>query len=265
MRGYIKSISIQYGDNIPGREPHEDLNKGMGGEYVYIVPEYTTNRYEAASKFAVEVTRNYDLYAADVSRGDGKEYFRYLCTAYACDTPEAITRVWLSRKKDTVEGDGRTTDINWSRGGDYLYLCWEFKKTDYFSYKVTNSENLPRKVRLRDITFSQTGTGVVFEGLSAFEDSRPQIQKLLENGEEARKHAIFQEFGPLPVVSIRRHPKGDTSDHTPDTLVSLDNRHLHIMRATLPAETFVSVRYEQKDSQLIEEYWVKAPQYSQGA
>ena len=82
------------------------------GEYAYIVPVTTTSRAQAASLFTVEITHIEDECAADLSRGDGKEYFRYLRAHYTFGGIAAITRVWLSRTKDTTEGDGRTEDIN---------------------------------------------------------------------------------------------------------------------------------------------------------
>lgn len=98
------------------------------GEYSYITEEHTDKRSEAASGFQVEITKIEDFHAADLSKGDGKEYFRYLHAIYTYGGIAAITRVWLSTTKDTTEGDGRTEDINRNRGGDFLYLCWEYEK-----------------------------------------------------------------------------------------------------------------------------------------
>lgn len=98
------------------------------GDYSYIEEEYTDKRSEAASGFIFEQTQVEDFHAADLSKGDGKKYFRYLHAFYTYGGYAAITRVWLSRTKDTTEGDGRTTDINKDRGGDFLYLCWEYEK-----------------------------------------------------------------------------------------------------------------------------------------
>lgn len=115
------------------------LNQGQGylqifpGEYSYIVEEYNYRRSEAASAFGVEITRINDFHAADISKGDGKTFYRYLHAFYTYGGLGAVVRVWLSRIEDTTEGDGRTDDLNRGRKGDYLYLCWEYEKNCWFA------------------------------------------------------------------------------------------------------------------------------------
>ena len=95
---------------------------------VYLVAEYTSKRSEAASAFSLLTTYNEDFSAADLSKSDRLPLFRYIRTLYSYDRSQAVTKVWLSRTKDTQEGDGRTGNINRGRGGDIddLYLCWEY-------------------------------------------------------------------------------------------------------------------------------------------
>ena len=93
---------------------------------VYLVAEYTIKRSEAASAFSLLTTYNEDFSAADLSKSDRLPLFRYIRTLYSYDRSQAVTKVWLSRTKDTQEGDGRTGDINRDRGGDFLYLCWDY-------------------------------------------------------------------------------------------------------------------------------------------
>lgn len=144
MPSYIKTVSIDYGWRA--FSGFYDINNGMGGQffriptrgnftdthslgqYSYIIQEYTDKRSEAASAFIFEKTQVEDFHAADLSKGDGRKYFRYLHAFYTYGGYAAITRVWLSRTRDTTEGDGRTTNINQDRGGDSLYLCWEYEK-----------------------------------------------------------------------------------------------------------------------------------------
>ena len=72
-----------------------------------------------------------------MSKGDGKSLYRYLCAFYSGSDDSRITRVWLSRTAGTKEGDGRTADLNKTRGGDFLYLCWE-----YGAYGTSSDANL---------------------------------------------------------------------------------------------------------------------------
>jgi hypothetical protein len=97
---------------------------------VYLVPEYTYKPEEAAYAFSLLTTYNDDLCAADLSKGDGKDLFRYIRTHYQHGSTRAITKVWLSTVRGTTEGDGRTDDLNKDRGGRYLYLCWQYNTTN---------------------------------------------------------------------------------------------------------------------------------------
>ena len=93
---------------------------------VYLVVEHAYAREEAASGFSLLTTYNEDLTASSLSKGDGGLLYHYIRTLYSYDRSRVVVKVWLSRTKDTQEGDGRTSDINRDRGGDSLYLCWEY-------------------------------------------------------------------------------------------------------------------------------------------
>jgi hypothetical protein len=143
MSSYIKTVHVRYKNSFLSLG-NEDINSGFGGvtsdlfcitsfltvniigEYVYLVPEYTSNVQEAAFAFSLLTTYNADINAADISKGDGKDLFRYIRTHYRHDKSQVITKVWLARH--TPGGDGHTDDLNKDRGGDYLYLCWEYER-----------------------------------------------------------------------------------------------------------------------------------------
>ena len=74
------------------------------------------------------MTQNEDWCAADISKGDGKPFFRYLIAYYTFGGIPAVTKVWLSNTKNTTEGDARTRDLNKGRGGNFVYLCWDYEK-----------------------------------------------------------------------------------------------------------------------------------------
>lgn len=122
----VSGVSVSYEFFVFG---HIDAAMCLG-QYVYLVPEYTSDRSQAAHAFSLLTTYQEDLCAADMSRGDGKELYRYLCAFYNGSDDSRITKVWLSRTEDTKEGDGRTADLNRNRGGDFLYLCWESEIND---------------------------------------------------------------------------------------------------------------------------------------
>ncbi|CAG2165231.1 unnamed protein product [Oppiella nova] len=122
---FVKSIGVNIGQyNNQGCLP-QDINKGFKGEYVWLRPEYTTNKRKAATGFHIMISgeRLYDandVHHRDLAIGAGGQY-RYLIAEY--NGPNKITTVWLSEDK---QGCGSTGDINAGRGGRYLYLCWSY-------------------------------------------------------------------------------------------------------------------------------------------
>ncbi|PPQ65109.1 hypothetical protein CVT24_003070 [Panaeolus cyanescens] len=118
---YIKSLRVVYGDNRKAVSG-EDINKGFGGEYSYLVPVYTENPSEAATAFSITITSMEELNADDLCKGDGKhERFVYLNAHYSLSNGPPIKRLSLSEKE---EGIGYTIDLNKGRGGRFLYLNW---------------------------------------------------------------------------------------------------------------------------------------------
>ncbi|KAG8908758.1 hypothetical protein FRB99_002996 [Tulasnella sp. 403] len=158
MVRYVKSVKIEYGWKVPNPFKPPDVNNHLGGQYVYITPVYTTKRCEAASSFQAVVTRNEDLCATDLAKGDGKEFFRYIAVYYTFGGNAAITEVWVSTKKDTAEGDGRTENINKGRGGDFVYLCWNYEKQDAHSIATPLLNWFPGWTILRHLLTNNVAT-----------------------------------------------------------------------------------------------------------
>ncbi|KAI9452409.1 hypothetical protein BJY52DRAFT_1292942 [Lactarius psammicola] len=123
---YITRVEVVYGDSSNAIDG-EDINKGFGGEDVYLVPKYTTSRAEAALGFSFHSSYVKDLNAADISKGDGRELYRYIHTHYRPGGPSGgyrpVGRVYL---RESPMGDGHTDDLNKHRGGRDLYLCWTY-------------------------------------------------------------------------------------------------------------------------------------------
>jgi hypothetical protein len=95
------------------------------GSYVYLVAKYTDDRNQAACGFSLFTTYVEDLCANDISKGDGKELFRYIHVHYHPNNSgqQVVGSVYLKEEKLY---DGHTDDLNKDRGGRYLYLCWDY-------------------------------------------------------------------------------------------------------------------------------------------
>lgn len=140
---YISSVEVVYGDGSEAIDK-QDINKGFGGEfmttlhitlpliliaslgeYVYLVPRYTTDRSKAASGFSVHTSFIEDLEANDISKGDGSTLYRYIHTHYYLNNSDmrVVSSVHL---REEEMGDGNTGNLNKDRGGRFLYLCWKY-------------------------------------------------------------------------------------------------------------------------------------------
>jgi len=119
---YVKRIDVEYCEQCPDYCLREDINKGYGGDYVWLRPIYTYNSSEGANSFHVEIYdhKHYDK-IEDLARGAGGAY-RYLVPSHSGNCCDKIRDVWLS---DFQNGRGFTKDINEGRGGRYLYLNWD--------------------------------------------------------------------------------------------------------------------------------------------
>ncbi|GJE91722.1 hypothetical protein PsYK624_078720 [Phanerochaete sordida] len=137
---FVKDIQVVYGDCAAEAPPlrvvevhggNADINAGFGGKYVWLVPLYTFDPAEAASRFDLIVQE--DGYGGwpDLAKGAGGQ-FRFL---RAVHDPRAHVKIrelaFLRSGAGAVGGvegwgfSGRTEDINRERQGDWLYLMWK--------------------------------------------------------------------------------------------------------------------------------------------
>ncbi|KAI3322313.1 hypothetical protein HD806DRAFT_536151 [Xylariaceae sp. AK1471] len=138
---YISGIKVVYGENAPSDRISEinkgvpDINHNFGGEYVWLVPEWTEDRDKAVTYFDVLITGSSQASKSDLAKGASGKY-RYLVPQADVHIEKKLKRLALYRKSNSegpvhgsdIKDRGYTdfsTDINAGRGGDYLYLIWE--------------------------------------------------------------------------------------------------------------------------------------------
>ncbi|KAJ3557903.1 hypothetical protein NM688_g1217 [Phlebia brevispora] len=137
---YISDIKVVY-DSEPSGAVQEingqgnNINKGQGGKYVYLVPVYTTRAADACNSFRLVVQDSEDSAHIDLARGVGRAY-RYLLPLSDMKNEDKITSLVLLRSSSAVSSppsgySGITGDVNKDRGGDFLYLVW---KTETVSF-----------------------------------------------------------------------------------------------------------------------------------
>lgn len=136
---YIKTLTVCYGetfDDMPEDAIYEyngqsaDLNHQLGGKFVWLTPEYTTDASAAATGFAITVSRIADLSLADISKGTLGSRFRYVVPVYDARAKGRITEVQLLRTERPLRAaptgwQGMSTDVNEGRGRACLYLIWK--------------------------------------------------------------------------------------------------------------------------------------------
>lgn len=95
------------------------------------MPEWSQNSSSAATNVRITIQSENDPKYQDLAKGAGGDY-RYL--RIEKDGSQKITNIRLLRRKEdtsfeTIKAlgfDGYSTDINKGRGGDYLYLVWNY-------------------------------------------------------------------------------------------------------------------------------------------
>ncbi|KAI0262621.1 hypothetical protein BC834DRAFT_890984 [Gloeopeniophorella convolvens] len=109
----------------------EDINKGFGGDYVWLVPIWSTETSKAISSFDLVIQGESDGNYKDLARGSKGEW-RYLIPVRSQDTNSYIIDVRLIRRDSGASSPpsdsgytGQTGDINRDRKGDWLYLVWK--------------------------------------------------------------------------------------------------------------------------------------------
>ncbi|KAH7255064.1 hypothetical protein B0J15DRAFT_549606 [Fusarium solani] len=141
---FISAIEVIYQDDKPSGTVNEignsnaDINAGHGGEYVWLKVHYASKPSELVSNIWFE-RRNSHIEGRDDDLAKGDEgQFRYFHLDNDMSEDKFVTEVALWRSGSHQDGlpedwNGKTTDINDSRAGDFLYLVWKTKK--YFGPK----------------------------------------------------------------------------------------------------------------------------------
>ena len=124
-KGWVREIEVAYRGRYVGGVPFgfipEGINKGHGGDWVYIKPLYTHVEAEAATGFQITITDKPIPQMKNIARGAGG-LFRYIEPQYIKDDQKIID---IHFRTQTGLGFGVcTTNINYRRGGRELFLCW---------------------------------------------------------------------------------------------------------------------------------------------
>ncbi|KAI9798907.1 MAG: hypothetical protein M1833_004410 [Piccolia ochrophora] len=113
-----------------------DINKGFGGKYVWLIPNYSSSNINGAITIFYEVIPGGANTTPDLAKGAGGtfRYLKWQGQAYCpgddfwfCPYVKEV-KLWRngSPKSSPPSGyDAMTTDINEARGGDYLYVVWK--------------------------------------------------------------------------------------------------------------------------------------------
>ncbi|KAG4070498.1 hypothetical protein HA402_005730 [Bradysia odoriphaga] len=136
----IKGIQVVYTSSSSKKPPNAieemygmsaDINSGFGGDYVWLVPIWTTYMMEGVTKIHFVVQMSWNSTYSDLAAGAGGGY-RYLKMEKDIGSSKRIKSVGLLRSSKHIKDirefgwDERTSDINENRGGNYLYLCWKY-------------------------------------------------------------------------------------------------------------------------------------------
>ncbi|KAI0091202.1 hypothetical protein BDY19DRAFT_689153 [Irpex rosettiformis] len=134
---FVSGIQVHYGDS-PSWAPanrvleyssqNDDINADYGGEYVWLVPTYTYNASEAATRFDLFIQGNAHPGWDDLAKGAGGS-FRYLQPVPDANNYSKITDLKLYRSDSGIAAlpvpyTGHTNDINANRKKTFLYLIW---------------------------------------------------------------------------------------------------------------------------------------------
>lgn len=114
-----------HGHEFDRNNNFNDINKGFGGKFVYLKPEWTTNGQDAVDNVQIIIQGSSLPGFDDLAKGAGGD-FRYALTQNRGAT-EKISEIvlWEGELFSTPVGwNARTIDINRGRGGRFLYLVW---------------------------------------------------------------------------------------------------------------------------------------------
>ncbi|KZT02322.1 uncharacterized protein LAESUDRAFT_716930 [Laetiporus sulphureus 93-53] len=138
---FIKCLNVVCSDTPGGapidrvREIHggkTDINAGFEGQYVSLVPEYTTSVDDACTSFDIIIHERSMPGYRDLAGGADGDFRHAVPVKNICENMK-ITGIKLWRSSDSVNYDqvedegfnGMSTNINEGRKGDWLYLVWK--------------------------------------------------------------------------------------------------------------------------------------------
>ena len=129
---------ISYKDGLSGEsknvktENWGDINRGYGGQYVFLEPVWTADISQGADNIEVKLSDSFPTWAKDrgqedMAKGAGGAY-RLLDIWHCKDVKEKIVEVvlWGGQLHRVPDGwTGMTGDLNKGRKGRYLYIVWK--------------------------------------------------------------------------------------------------------------------------------------------
>uniref|UniRef100_T1IV27 Uncharacterized protein n=1 Tax=Strigamia maritima TaxID=126957 RepID=T1IV27_STRMM len=136
---FLKTISVVYTEDAVSKPSNSlvevdgwntDINDGFNGDYVWLVPVWTTNPAEAATSIEVIIQGHRNDHYSDMAKG-AVGSFRYLKMIHDFVSTQRITKLklWRTPHRDVTPSTRGwkhwTGDINVNRKGDFLYVCWE--------------------------------------------------------------------------------------------------------------------------------------------
>lgn len=139
MNVFIEDIIIISGKNRQAPEGYQkidvDLNKGAGGDYLYLCFKQGNDADKAINGLQVIAGRNngigapagYTRLEQDLNKGAGGRYI-YLCIHRGADRPIKDIQIVHGKSKDIAAPNGYTKieqDLNEKAGGEYIYLCYQ--------------------------------------------------------------------------------------------------------------------------------------------
>ncbi|KAK7461489.1 hypothetical protein VKT23_008663 [Stygiomarasmius scandens] len=135
---YVSAVQVVYGTEGYMAPPNrikeaqgrsDDINATFGGKYVWLVPEYTSDKDKALTGIGFVMSDSANSNYNDLAAGAGGKY-RYLIPEVDASKSQKIGKLDLWRlgdgNTDGIGSKGRTGDLNKDRKGDYLYLGWDY-------------------------------------------------------------------------------------------------------------------------------------------
>ncbi|KAI0562904.1 hypothetical protein FGB62_50g28 [Gracilaria domingensis] len=132
---YSKDFMQVVGHENEENDNIQDINKGFGGNFVYLQPHWTTDPSEAADHIEVTIVDNFPDWASekglkDMAAEAGGDY-RFIEAQNNGGSKKIVAaQLWNGELHRTPDGwDGYTTDLNEGRSGRYLYVVYKLAET----------------------------------------------------------------------------------------------------------------------------------------